>query len=174
MDDCNPCKCPMEPKLQLGKDIEGETVDPTEYRRVIGSLRHLLHTRPDLAHSVGVVSRFMERPTIVHQKAVKQILRYVRGTVEFGLEYTCGGEGKLVGYNDSSLAGDIDDRRSISGVVFYLNKSVISWVSQKQKSVALSSCEVEFMAATAAACQAIWLRELLSEVTGSAREPVKL
>ena len=90
---------------------------------------YLLHTRPDLAHSVGVVSRFMERPTIAHQKAVKQILRYVRGTVEFVLEYTCGGEGKLVGYNDSSLAGDIDDRRSISGVVFYLNKSVISWVS---------------------------------------------
>lgn len=114
----------------------------------------------------------MKRPTIVHQKAIKQM--YVRGTVEFGLEYTCGGEGKLVCYSDSSLAGDIDDRRSTSGVVFYLNKSMISWVYQKQKSVALSSCEAEFMAATPTACQVIWLRTLLSEVMGGAPEPVKL
>lgn len=155
MGDCNPCKCPMEPKLQLGKDTGGELVDPTEYRRIIGSLRYLLHTRPDLSYSVGLVSRYMERPTILHWKAVKQILRYLKGTVEFGLEYTSGGDGKLLGFCDSSLADDVDNRRSTSGMVFYVNSNVISWASQKQKSVALSSCEAEFMAATAAACQAL-------------------
>lgn len=164
MEDCNPCKCPMEPKLQLGKDPEGEFVDPTEYRRAIGNLIYMLHTGPGLAYTVGMVSRCMEKPTMLHQKAVKQILRYIKGTIEFGLEYTSGGDGKIIGFCDSSLASDIDDRRSTSGMVFYVNKSVISWSSQKQKSVALSSCEAEFMAATAAACQAIWLRGLMSEV----------
>ena len=121
-----------------------------------------------------MVNRYMEKPTTMHQKAVKQILRYLKGTIEFGLEYTSGGNGKLAEFSDSSLAGDINDRRSTSGMVFYVNKSMISWGSQKQKSVALSSCEAEFMATTATACQAIRLRGLMSEVTGCPPEAVKL
>ncbi|KAD3066472.1 hypothetical protein E3N88_34352 [Mikania micrantha] len=83
--DCNATKCPMEPKLDLTKDGDGEAVDPTMYRRLIGSLRYLIHSRPDLAYSVGVVSRFMESPKAIRLKAVKQILRYVKGTMDYGL-----------------------------------------------------------------------------------------
>ncbi|XP_031503083.1 uncharacterized mitochondrial protein AtMg00810-like [Nymphaea colorata] len=72
--DCNPTKLPMEPKSQLHKVPEGQLVDATEYRRVIGCLRYLLHTRPDLSYAVGVASRFMEKPTVMHHKAVKHIL----------------------------------------------------------------------------------------------------
>lgn len=75
------------------------------------------------------------------------------------------GNNILSGYSDNDLAGEIDDRRSTGGMVFYLNESVITWVSQKQRCVALSSCEAEFMAAIAAACQGIWLRNLLSKLT---------
>lgn len=131
-------------------------MDATEYRRIIGSLRYLLHTRPDLSYAVGVASRFMERPTVMHFKAVKQILRYIKGTMDYGLVYAAGtGALKITGYTDSDLAGDLDDRRSTGGMAFYINQSLVAWSSQKQKTVALSSCEAEFMAATTAACQAL-------------------
>jgi hypothetical protein len=170
---CNPACTPMEPRLQLSKkSAEGE-VDATEYRSTIGALRYLIHTHPDLAHSVSYVSRYMAAPHEDHQTAVKRILRYIAGTSDHGVHYGKGDAGKLLllGYSDSDLAGDVDDSRSTSGVLFYLGSSPIAWQSQKQKSVALSSCEAEYMASSAAACQAIWLAGLLSEVLGAPGQP---
>ena len=77
-------------------------------------------------------------------------------------------------YTDSDLVGDMDDRKSTGCMTFYINDSLVSWNSQKQKMVALSSCEAEFMAATAAACQALWLRSLLGKLTGEELKAVKL
>ncbi|KAG6494785.1 hypothetical protein ZIOFF_042546 [Zingiber officinale] len=175
MADCNATKHPMEPKTQLHKDLEGTPIDATEYRHLIGCLRYLLHTRPNLSYSVGMASRYMERPTIMHHKVVKQILRYLKGTIHFGLVYIKGPqEFCIFGYSDSDLAGDLDGRKSTSGMAFYLNESLVSWNSQKQKTVALSSCEAEFMAATTAACHALWLKSLASELTGVEPKPVTL
>ncbi|KAG6504883.1 hypothetical protein ZIOFF_037231 [Zingiber officinale] len=149
--------------------------DATEYRRVIGCLRYLLHTRPDLSYPVGMTSRYMERPTTMHHKVVKQILRYLKGTIHFGLIYIKGPqEISIFGYSDSDLVGDLDGRKSTSGMTFYFNESLVSWNSQKQKTVVLSSCEAEFMAATTAACHALWLRSLTSELTGEKPKPVTL
>ncbi|GJU20044.1 uncharacterized mitochondrial protein-like protein [Tanacetum coccineum] len=100
-----------------------------------------------------------------------QILRYLKGTTSFGIKYNRINDMKLIGYSDNSHNVDIDDRRSTTGHVFYLGTSPITWCLQNQTTVALSSCEAEFMAATAA-CQAIWLRELLAEVTGLERQKV--
>jgi len=170
MGKCNATKFPMDPGTKLHSDKGGHPVNATEYRRVIGSLRYLLHTRPDLAYSVGIASRFMEKPTMMHMNAIKQILRYLKGTVELGLVYTQGGsEELLMGYSDSDVGGDLVGRRSTAGMAFYLGESLITWCSQKQKTVALSSCEAEFMAATYAAMQALWLRSLMAEIT--AKEP---
>ncbi|KAD5317020.1 hypothetical protein E3N88_16966 [Mikania micrantha] len=163
---CNPAQVPMEPGLKLTKDGDEPEIDPTWFRRIVGCLRYLLHTRPDLAYSVGVVSRYMQHPKESHGMAVKHILRYVRGTLNCGLKYNRGGKLEIVGYSDNSHNIDVDDGRSTTMHVFYLGKSPITWCSQKQSTVALSSCEAEFMAATAAACQAIWLQELLAELTG--------
>ncbi|KAG6471152.1 hypothetical protein ZIOFF_072253 [Zingiber officinale] len=175
MANCNATKHPMEPKTQLHKDMEGTPVDATEYRRIIGCLRYLLHTRPDLSYSVGMASRYMERPTIMHHRVVKQILRYLKGTIYFGLVYIKGPqEIDIFGYSDSDLAGDLDGRKSTSGMTFYFNESLASWNSQKQKTVTLSSCEAEFMAATTAACHALWLRSLASELTCVKPKPVTL
>lgn len=175
MADCNATKYPMEPKAQLHKDTEGAPIDATEYRSIVGCLRYLLNTRPDLSYAVGMASRYMERPTTMHYKVVKQILRYLRGTIHFGLTYTKGPrEFNIFGYSDSDLAGDLDGRKSTSGMTFYLNESLVSWNSQKQKTVALSSCEVEFIATTTAACQALWLRCLVSEIVGMEPRPVTL
>lgn len=129
---CNPITCPLEHKVQLTKDEEGELVDPTEYRSIVGGLRYLTHTRPDISFVVGVVSRFMEKPTTKHLQAVKGILRYVKGTLDYGLAYTKG-EGKVTisGYSDSDLEMDVNDRRSTSGMAFYVNGNLVTWSSQK-------------------------------------------
>ncbi|KAF0924771.1 hypothetical protein E2562_014570 [Oryza meyeriana var. granulata] len=175
MSECNPTKFPMELRTQLHKDGEGHPADAMEYRRIIGCLRYLLHTRPDMSFAVGVASRFIERPTVMHHKAVKQILRYLKGIIHYGLVYSKGGGAEVItGYTDSDLAGDLDDRKSTGGMAFYVNESLVAWSSQKQRTVALSSCEAEFMAATAAACQALWLRSLLAELNKEQPRPVKV
>ncbi|KAJ0502363.1 putative RNA-directed DNA polymerase [Helianthus annuus] len=174
MEECNPTKFPMEHRLQVGRNEDDEPVNPTEYRRIIGSLRYLLHTRPDLAYSVGVMSRFMQEPKESHMKLIKQILRYVKGTINLGLSYGRDGDDSIVGFCDSSHATNKTDGRSTTGMAFYFGTSLVSWNSQKQKTVALSSCESEFMAAAATACQALWLRGLLSELTGCKEKVVVL
>ncbi|KAJ0944585.1 putative RNA-directed DNA polymerase [Helianthus annuus] len=174
MTKCNAAKYPMEHKLRLVKDEKGKEVNPTEYRRVIGCLRYLIHTRPDLSYAVGVVSRFMQTPKESHLAAVKQILRYIKGTVGYGLMYQKGGDGKLQGYSDSSHGLNLQDRRGTTGVAFYYSGNLVTWSSQKQNTVALSSCEAEFMAATAAACQGLWLRNLVSNLMGRKAVKVKL
>ncbi|XP_047335686.1 uncharacterized mitochondrial protein AtMg00810-like [Impatiens glandulifera] len=67
MEDCNSSKYPIEEKLQLKKDVEGSLVDPKEYRRIIECLRYLTHNRPDISYAIGIVSRYMEKPTALHQ-----------------------------------------------------------------------------------------------------------
>lgn len=165
----------MDPKEQLGRDESGQLVNATDYKSMVGGLRYLVHTRPDIAYSVGIVSRFMEKPTKKHLDAVKRNLRYTKGTMQYGLVYSKDSDNNvLTGFSDSDLGGHMDDRKSTGGMIFYLNESAITWVSQKQKCVALSSCEAEFMAATAAACQGIWLRNILSRITSETVGPVTL
>ncbi|XP_074352319.1 secreted RxLR effector protein 161-like [Apium graveolens] len=135
----------MEQKLVLDKDEGGQKVDATEYKSLVGNLIYLTHTRPDIMYAVGVVSRFMEAPTDKHHQAVKHILRYVKGTVSHGLVYARSEDKKTIaGYTDSDLAGDVVDRRSTGGMCFSLNGSLISWASQVQRVIAVSSCEAEY------------------------------
>jgi len=127
MQDCNSTKVPMDPGTKLHEDKQGEKVDATEYRRIIGCLRYLIHTRPDIAFSVGVVSRYMEKPTTMHMLAVKKIIRYLRGSIDLGLVYTLGEEKEeIVGYSDSDNGADLEGRRSTAGMAFYLNESLIT------------------------------------------------
>jgi hypothetical protein len=111
----------------------------------------------------------MVEPHEDHLAVVKRILRYVVGTQEHGVRYARGRaeDLTLLGFSDSEHAGDMEDSWSTSGILFYLGQSPISWQSQKQKSVALSSCEEEYMASFAATCQAIWLAGLLTEILGA-------
>jgi hypothetical protein len=86
---CNPCATPMDPRIKLSKDNSALEVDGTAYKSIVGSLRYLVNTRPNLAFSIGYVSRFMERPTEEHLAAVKQIIRYVAGTLQLSYQYKC-------------------------------------------------------------------------------------
>jgi hypothetical protein len=128
---CNPCATPMEPRTKLSRESTAPPVDSTEYRSLVGSLRYLVNTRPDLAFSVGYVSRFMEKPTEEHRAALKHIIRYVAGTIHYGCRYVKERNWRLIGYSDSDLAGDVDTRKSTSGLLFFLGKNLVSWQSQK-------------------------------------------
>ena len=165
MFECNSAQIPMDPNVKFSKGVGEEDVDATKYRNLVGRLRYLLQTRPDLSYSVGVASRYMQEPKKSHMVAVKQILRYIKGTMGYGIRYAKGGSGDLIGYSDSSHNIDEDDGRSTTGHIFFINEAPITWCSQKQETVALSSCEAEYMAASAASCQAVWIRELLAEIT---------
>jgi hypothetical protein len=102
-------------------------VDATEYKRMIGCLRYLLQSKLDLSYAVGMGSRFMEKPTVKHLHAVKQIMRYIKGTLNYGLVYTQERrEEVLVGYTDSDVGGDLVGRRSTGGMAFYLNDSLVT------------------------------------------------
>jgi hypothetical protein len=111
----------------------------------------------------------MEDPREDHWTAVKRLLRYVKGTTDQGIVFPRSGDKeapRLVIYSDADMAGDIDGRRSTSGVLVFLGPAPISWQSLKQKIVALSTCEAEYVAAATGACQGVWLRRLLEEITG--------
>ena len=138
-------------------------MDATLYRSIVGGLCYLVHMRPDIAFAVGYVSRFMEDHREDHWAAVKRLLRYIKGTMNHGIVFPKTGRSRLqfTVFSDADMAGDIDGRRSTSGVLVFLESAPISWLSLKQKVVALSTCEAEYVAAATAACQVVWLRRLL-------------
>ena len=175
--DSNPTRTQMEARLQLRKAGTMTTVDFTNYYSIVGSLRYLVNTRPDLAYSVGYVSRFMEAPREEHLVAVKHILRYVAETRGWGVRYYAGRgkeKLKLVGYSDSDMAGDVDDRNSTSGMIYFLSDGAIYWQSTKQKVVALPSCKAEYIAASMVATQGVWLARLMEELIGRESDPPML
>ncbi|KAE8681332.1 hypothetical protein F3Y22_tig00111330pilonHSYRG00176 [Hibiscus syriacus] len=134
------------------------------YALVIGSLMYaMVCTRPYIAHPVGVVSRYMNNPGKVHWEAVKWILRHLRGTTNKTLCFK-GGDTMLTGYVDADLAENVDIRRSITGYVYTLGGTTISWVSQLQKIVAFSSTEAEYVSVMEANKEIVWLQSFLEEL----------
>ncbi|GJR17050.1 ribonuclease H-like domain, reverse transcriptase, RNA-dependent DNA polymerase [Tanacetum coccineum] len=174
MIDCNETLIPMDPGTRLTKITEGTMVNSTEYRSLIGCLRYLLHTRPDLSYSVGLLSRFMQEPREQHMKAIRQVLRYVKGTKDHGITYKHNGGNKIHGYSDSSYGVNTQEGKGTTGIIFYYGESPISWSTQKQATVALSSCESEFITTTTAATQALWLKRLLSKLTHTQEEKITI
>ncbi|KAJ8628309.1 hypothetical protein MRB53_021616 [Persea americana] len=170
MSNCNPVSTPVATGLRLTKEREGRDINPTLFKSLIGSLRYLTITRPDIVYAVGLLSQYMEIPKESHWVAAKRILRYIKGTMDLGLFYDYGNESKLYGYSDSDWGSDQDERKSTIGYVFYLGSTTFTWVSKKQSTVALSTCETEYVAASAAVCEAIWLRNLLEEFDHSQEE----
>ncbi|GJQ93189.1 ribonuclease H-like domain, reverse transcriptase, RNA-dependent DNA polymerase [Tanacetum coccineum] len=156
MMESNDTKIPMDPGTKLVKAEDGNSVDATYYRSLIGCLR------------------FMQEPKDHHLKAIKQVIRYIKGIKEHGIIYKKDGGCKITGYSDSSYGINTDQGKGTTKIVLYFGESPITWCTQKQPTVALSSCESEFMAATGAACQALWLKRLLSEITGWEEERITL
>eukprot|EP01018_Ginkgo_biloba_P029557 Gb_20738 [translate_table: standard] len=161
MSDCKPLATLVQFGLKLSKYEDSDSVDTTLYRQLIGSLIYLSSTRPDISYAVSLVSRFMADPKIEHWKITKRILRYIRGTKDYGLQYKRTKNFRLIGYTDADWAGDIDDRKSTSGFNFNLGTTVIAWRTKKQPIISLSTTEAEYKVATITVCEAIWLRRIL-------------
>ena len=172
---CNPSLTPMEERLKLSHDSTAEEVDATEYQRLVGSLRYLTFMHPDLAFSIGYVSKFIQQLMTEHLQAIKRIIRYIVCTLDYGLHYPrCPGVVHFVGYSDSDHAGEIDTSKSTSEMLFFLSKCLVSWQSVKQQVEALSSYEAEYIAATSTSTQAIWLARLFGDPLGRDAEAVEL
>jgi hypothetical protein len=160
--ECKSMNTPMETKLKLLVDTLLELIDATLYRQIIGSLMYLTNTRLDICFAMNTLSQFLVEPRHVHLVAAKHVMRYLKGTLDYGLSYDGDHNFTLSGYTDSDWAGSVFDRKSTSGCCFSLGSAMISWQSKKQSSIALSIAEAEYIVACSASCEAIRLRKLLT------------
>ena len=126
--------------------------DPSEYRSLVGALQYLTFTRPDLAFSVHHLCQFMHTPTTSHLEAAKRVLRYVRGTLHFGIHFAPGPL-TFSAFSDADWVSDPTDRKSTTGMVIFLGSSPISWSSKKQSTVLRSSTEAEYRALASTAAE---------------------
>ncbi|KAI5328775.1 hypothetical protein L3X38_028172 [Prunus dulcis] len=138
--------------------------DPTPYRRLVGGLQYLSLTRPDISFAVNKLSQFMHSPSETHWQALKRLLRYLKGTISFGLHLCRRPSNRLYAFSDADWAGDHDDRKSTTGYVVYLGGNLISWSSRKQQSVSRSSTEAEYRAIAATTSELTWIQSLLREL----------
>jgi hypothetical protein len=131
MEDCNLAKNPIPLGTKLRKEDEGPTMDSTLYKIFVNSLLYLIATRYDIMYATIFFSMFMESPKDYHAKMAKRILRYVRGTLNFGLWYTRYEDNHLPGYTDNDFAGSLDDRKITSRYAFHLGSKLIFSASKK-------------------------------------------
>ena len=160
--ECKALATPMDSNLKFSTDDSSELVNVTLYRYIIGSLMYLTNTRPNICFAMNTLSQYLVQPRRVHLVAAKHVMRYLKGTIDFGLYYDNSHEYRLYGYTDADWAGSISDRKSTSGGCYSLGSAMISWFSRKQSSFALSTTKVEYIAACSASCEAIWLWKLMS------------
>jgi hypothetical protein len=172
MDNCSTRITPMSVGLKLSKDDGDILPDDNLYQALVGSLLYLsVNTRPDISHAVGVLSRFMSCPRDTHWEAAKHVLRYLAGTPDLGLRFS----GKIIQtqgvyasemYTDADFAADVDRRRSTTGGVMLINGAAVLWISKLQSVVATSTTEAEYIAASVATKDGLWVRKLLAEMYG--------
>jgi hypothetical protein len=163
MEDAKSITTPMGTSGSLDSDKSGNMVDQKLYRSMIGSLLYVTASRPDVMFSVCMCARFQASPRESHLKATKRILRYLKHTQDVGLWYPKGASFELVGYSDSDYAGDKVERKSTSGTCQLLGRSLVSWSSKKQNSIALSTAEAEYIAAGSCCAQILWMKATLKD-----------
>lgn len=165
---CNPAMTPLNPKEKL-QPAEEKSNFP--YQRLIGSLMYLsVFTRPDIAFAVSYLSQFNNSHSTSHWVQAKRVLRYLKGTKKLCLSYRKG-QRVLLGYTDADWGGDHTDRRSFTGYLFTLGQSAVSWEARKQRTVALSSTEAEYMALCESAREALFLRGIYNELQPQDKRP---
>lgn len=178
--EANPQATPMEFKLKLVTSTDTTTASSIkEYQSLMGEVQYLVTgTRPDIAHTVSILSRFSSNPDAKHWAALKRLLRYLRGTTDLSLVYRGGpdrtAEPVLTGFSDSDYAWDDETARSMTGYVFQLCGSSISWQSKRQATVATSTSTAEYVALSEAAREAAWLRAVLGELGYDMSDPTAI
>ncbi|GAU51185.1 hypothetical protein TSUD_412110 [Trifolium subterraneum] len=154
---------PMHPSTSLDKDEKGKDVSEKEYRGIIGSLLYLTASRHDIVFAVGLCARFQTSPKESHLIAVKRSFRYLVGTPDVGLWYKKGSHFDLQAYCDADNAGDKIERKSTSGGCQFLGEALVSWCCRKQNTIALSTTEAEYVAASNCCSQVLWIKNQLED-----------
>ena len=173
MEECKQSSVPMQPNTNL--ELAKVADEKYPYRELIGSLIFLARTtRIDIAFATSRMAQFCNNYSEQHWTEAKKILRYLKGTADLGIKYKRSNNLEMRGFSDSDYAGDKIERKSVTGYVFLLNGAPISWCSQKQQIVALSSTEAEYVALTATAKEAVWLQKLTSELGHEVQRPLPL
>ncbi|XP_057423558.1 uncharacterized mitochondrial protein AtMg00810-like [Lotus japonicus] len=144
MTSCNPSVTPIDTKQKLSTSAGTPCDDPTLYRSLVGALQHLTFIRPDISYVVQQVCLHMHAPCTEHMLALKRILRYVHGTLQFGLHLYSSPTEKLISYTDVDWGGCPDTRRSTSSYCLLLGDNLISWSSKRQPTLSQSSAEAEY------------------------------
>jgi len=177
MEECKPVSTPLPSKLNYELLNSDEKYD-APCRNLIGSLMYLmLCTRPDLATSVNILSRYTNKNNIELWQCLKRILRYLKGNIDMKLIFkkNFDFEHIFVGYVDSDWGGNENDRKSTTGYLFKMfNSNLICWNTKRQNSVAASSTEAEYMALFEAVREALWLKSLLESVSIKLDRPIKI
>ena len=169
MSDCNATKLPFSPTLNFGPDDEPQApLEPTvitEYRAKIGSLIYAMkHTRLDICYPLGILAKHMANPGPKHIKALHQLLRYLKGTADYGLTYVGQKKFEVRGYCDASYKQCRFSAKSITGWVTTVGGTALSWKSQKQSTTAGSTAEAEYIAACSVSKECFYLKQLLKEI----------
>nr|GEV01937.1 hypothetical protein [Tanacetum cinerariifolium] len=155
---CDPVDTPMVEKSKLNEDKEGKAVDPSHYRGMIGILLYLTAIRLDIQFAICMCAWYRARPTEKHLHALKRIFRYLRRTVNRGLWYPKDSLIALTTFADADHAGCQDTCHNTSGSLQFMGDRLISWSSKRQKSAAISSTEVEYIALPGCCAQILWMR----------------
>jgi hypothetical protein len=165
MQNSKPASTPLSSSARLTKGTTADTLaDQKEYQSMVGSLMYaMLATRPDLAQCIQQISQFSQMPTRTHEKAAKQALRYLNGTIDQGITYNGNLGMRLEFWSDANWGGE-EGRESVSGFIGTLAGGAVTYSSKKQASVALSSTESEYMALLHALKEQIWLLRFLKEI----------
>ncbi|XP_020677250.1 uncharacterized protein LOC110095891 [Dendrobium catenatum] len=170
---CKSLANPSCTKLQSQLTQDQELTDPNIYRRITGALQYLTITRPDIAYAVNILSQNMHSPSTQHSYLLKRLLRYIQGTISFGLPIIKSNL-HLRSFSDADWAGDPLTRKSTSGYCTFLGANLVSWTVKKQKTVSRSSTESEYRALAAATADILWLQRLISDFGITSAEPTQL
>ncbi|KAD5508773.1 hypothetical protein E3N88_16476 [Mikania micrantha] len=161
---CKPCSTPVDSSAKLSA-LDGPIFhDPSLYRSLAGALQYLTFTRPDITYAVQQICLFMHQPHDPHFAFLKRVLRYLQGTIDYGIRLTRSTTQSLVAYSDADWAGCPDSRRSTSGYCVFLGDNIISWSSKRQSTISRSSAEAEYRGVSNAVAETTWLRNLLLEL----------
>ncbi|KAJ9558499.1 hypothetical protein OSB04_013113 [Centaurea solstitialis] len=174
MDGAKEVATPLSSSVVLTLMDGSPPVDPTPYRKLVGSLQYLAFTRPDVSFAVNKLSQFMHAPSQTRWQTLKRGLRYLKGTIHHGLFLKRATTLDLKAFSDSDWGGISTAGRSTTTYLLYLGGNIISWRSAKQKSVSRSSTEAEYKALANAAAEVSWVQNLLHELGITTAHPPTL